>query len=485
METQAAGSRSGSRSRGTSSGGAPGAGRRRLGLIAGVATIGALAFGYDTGVIAGALPLMTLPESEGGLGLTPAMEGVVSSSLIFGAAVGAIVGGRLSDRFGRRHNLLLLALVFLVGALGTALSPTVPLMVLSRVVLGLAVGGASATVPTFLAEMAPRDRRARLVSRNELMIVTGQLVAYTSNAVIANAFPGQHAWRWMLALAALPAAALFVGMLFVPESPRWYAGRGRFDEARAVLRSIRDGGIEQEMAEIRQIAEESRTAGRVTRAEWREPWVRRIVLFGIAFGILVQLTGVNSVMYYAPTILIETGLGASAALTATIGNGVVSVAAVAIGIYLLGHRGRRPMVLLGVAGIVLSLAAIGLCFMLPEGAVRSYLVLAFMLTFLFFMQAFVGVVFWLSMAELFPLRFRGAAVGMAVFAQWVSNALVTLFFPMLISGLGGPTFFVFAAINVGTFLFLWRFMPETKGRTLEGFEHELRTGEIRIVEGAG
>jgi major inositol transporter-like SP family MFS transporter len=458
---------------------------RRLNLIASIATIGALAFGYDTGVIAGALPLMTLPAAEGGLDLTPVTEGIVSSSLIFGAALGAILGGRLSDRFGRRSNLLLLGAVFFVGALATALSPTVPLMILSRIVLGTAVGGASATVPTFLAEIAPSDRRARLVSRNELMIVTGQLVAYTSNAAIANLFPGEHAWRWMLALAALPAAALFVGMLFVPESPRWFAQKGRYDEARQVLRTIRDGDVDAEMAEIREVAEAARGRSGPTKAEWRQPWVRRIVLFGIAFGILVQLTGVNAVMYYAPTILIETGLGTAAALTATIGNGVVSVAAVAIGIYLLGKRGRRPLVLTGLAGIVVSLAAIGVCFMLPESPVRSYLVLAFMLSFLFFMQAFVGVVFWLSMAELFPLRFRGAAVGMAVFAQWISNGMVTLLFPMLISWLGGPTFFLFAAINVGTFLVLWKYMPETRGRTLEGFEHELRTGELQIVEGAG
>lgn len=456
--------------------------RRKLTAITTIATIGALAFGYDTGVISGALPLMTLGPEEGGLSLTPLTEGVVSSSLILGAAFGALFGGRLSDRQGRKRNLLMLAVLFFIGALGTAFAPNVTIMVIFRVILGLAVGGASATVPTFIAEMAPAHRRGQLVSRNELMIVTGQLVAYSSNAVIGNLFPGEHAWRWMLALAALPAAALFIGMLFVPESPRWLVKAGRLEEADKVLRSIREEDPQAEMDDILHRNEDSKNRGKVTRAELRTPWIRRIIIIGVTFGILVQLTGVNSVMYYAPTILLQTGLGTGAALTATVANGVISVLSTLLGIYLLGRYGRRPLVLLGEGGIVVSLFALGLCFMLPESTLRSYLVLAFMLLFLFFMQAFVAVVFWLSMSEFFPLRIRGFAVGIAVFAQWVSNAIVTFLFPILIANVGGPTFFIFVVINIGTFFFLFKFMPETRGRSLESFELELETGEVQIVD---
>lgn len=455
---------------------------RRLTAITSIATIGALAFGYDTGVISGALPLMTLGPEAGGLSLTPVTEGIVSSSLILGAAFGALLGGRLSDRQGRKRNLMMLAVIFFIGALGTALAPNVIIMVIFRVILGLAVGGASATVPTFIAEVAPADRRGQLVSRNELMIVTGQLVAYSSNAIIGNLFPGEHAWRWMLALATLPAAGLFIGMFFVPESPRWLVKAGRLDEADRVLKSIRPGDHQAEMKEIIDRNEDSKSRGKVTREELRTPWIRRIIIIGVTFGILVQLTGVNSVMYYAPTILLQTGLGTGAALTATVANGVISVLSTLLGIYLLGRFGRRPLVLLGEGGIVVSLLALGVCFMLPESTARSYLVLAFMLLFLFFMQAFVSVVFWLSMSEFFPLRFRGFAVGLAVFAQWISNAAVTFFFPILIANLGGPTFFIFVAINIGTFIFLYKFMPETRGRSLESFELELETGEVQIVD---
>lgn len=456
--------------------------RRRLGLITFIATIGALAFGYDTGVISGALPLMTLGPEEGGLSLTPLTEGIVSSSLIFGAAAGALLGGRMSDRQGRKRSLIALSVLFFVGALGTAFAPNVTIMVVFRVILGFAVGGASATVPTFIAEIAPSNRRGQLVSRNELMIVTGQLISYSSNAVIGNLFPGEHAWRWMLALAALPAAALFIGMLFVPESPRWLVKAGRAEEAFKVLTTIREDDPTAEMDDIRKRNAEAASLGKITKAELRTPWVRRIIIIGVVFGIVVQLTGVNSVMYYAPTILVETGLGTQAALIATVGNGIVAVLSTLLGIALLGRFGRRPLVLFGEGGIVLSLAALGLCFMLPESLLRSYLVLAFMLLFLFFMQGFVAVVFWLSMSEFFPLRFRGYAVGIAVFAQWLSNATVTLLFPILIANVGGPTFFIFAAINVGTFLFLLKFMPETRGRSLESFEVELETGQVQIVD---
>jgi major inositol transporter-like SP family MFS transporter len=455
---------------------------RRVGIYTLIATFGALSYGYDTGVISGALPFMSLPGDQGGLNLTSFEEGLVSASLIFGAAFGAIFSGRLSDKRGRRINLLILAVVFIIGSLGATLAPNVAVMIIFRFILGLGVGGASATVPTFIAELAPASRRATLVSRNEFMIVFGQLLAYTTNAGIANFLPGDHSWRWMLAICLIPGAALFIGMLFVPESPRWLGKRGRYDEARTVLQRLRTGDVETELGEIRDRSEEARRDQLAPRQAIRVPWIRRIIIIGAVLGICLQFTGVNAVVYYAPTILVQTGLGTAAALTATIGNGVVSVLAVTLGIFLLRVAPRRRLLLIGIAGIVVSLTLLGLSFMvLPQSAFRSYTVLAFMLVFLFFQQTFFAVVYWLLMSEIFPLRIRGYAVGIAVFVKWIANTLIVLFFPVLISTLGGPTFFIFAAVNVAAFFFVLKVLPETKGKTLEGFELELENRDPALM----
>ena len=305
--------------------------------VAIVATMGALAFGYDTGVISGALPFMSAPASTGGLGLTPLTEGIVTSALVFGAAVGSLMAGSLSDKFGRRMTLIWLALVFMIGALGTTLAPSVEIMVIMRFVLGLAVGGASSTVPVFIAEMAGPSRRARLVTQNELMIVTGQLIAYALNALLAHFSDSPDVWRYMLAIAAVPALLLGIGMMFVPPSPRWLASKNRMDEARAVLEQIRssDKQIELEMAEMTKLnAIEHEQAG--WSAVFGTPWIKKLLWLGIGLGFMAQFTGVNAFMYFTPIILQSTGLGTNAALTATIGNGVVAVIATFIGIWLIG-----------------------------------------------------------------------------------------------------------------------------------------------------
>ncbi|MEI5519485.1 sugar porter family MFS transporter [Streptomyces brasiliscabiei] len=449
---------------------------RRLRLITVIATFGGLLFGYDTGVISGALPFMSLSAEEGGLGLTPLTEGIVASSLVLGAAFGALHGGRLADQHGRRRTILGLAVLFFVGALGTALAPGLEVMVLFRVLLGLAVGGASATVPVFIAELAPAEHRGRLVTQNELMIVTGQLLAYTSNAVIARTVGEGGVWRWMLAIAAVPAVALWIGMLFVPESPRWLASRGRFDEAARTLARIRDARVvDAEFAEIKSRVAADADQPQAGWGDLRTPWIRRIVTVGLGLAVLSQLTGVNSIMYFAPTILLDTGLGTQVALTATIANGVVAVLAVSTGMWLLGRFGRRPMLLTGQVGVTASLVLIALSFLLlPESSVRSYLVLASMLTFLLFMQGCIATVFWLMLSEIFPLRLRGFAMGIAVFGTWMANFVVTLVFPPLIDAVGGTTFLIFAAVNVATFFFYLRTIPETKGRSMEAIESHFR-----------
>lgn len=440
--------------------------------VAIVATMGALAFGYDTGVISGALPFMSAPLAEGGLDLTPVTEGVVTSALVFGAAFGSLMSGYFSDRYGRRSTLMGLALVFLIGVLGTALAPSVALMTVMRFVLGLAVGGASSTVPVFIAEMAPPNRRARLVSQNELMIVGGQLIAYVLNALLAHFSHSPHVWRYMLAIAVVPAVLLGVGMLFVPSSPRWLASKDRMDEARAVLDQIRSSNkqIKLEMAEMTKLNNiDHEQVG--WSGVFGTPWIKKLLWIGIGLGFMAQFTGVNAFMYFTPIILKSTGLGTQAALTATIGNGVVAVIATFIGIWLIDRHGRRPMLLTGLGCVIATQAALGAVLLwMPESMLKSYAALLCILCFLFAVQMLISPVYWLLMAELFPMHLRGVLTGTAVACLWVFNGVVALLFPVALAQFGSATFFVFAAINVLSLIFVARYLPETKGKSLEGLE---------------
>jgi major inositol transporter-like SP family MFS transporter len=443
--------------------------------VAIAATMGALAFGYDTGVISGALPFMSTPVAAGGLGLTPVTEGIVTSALVFGAAFGSLMAGTLADKYGRRATLLGLSLVFMIGVLGTALAPSVAIMVAMRFVLGLAVGGASSTVPVFIAEMAGPSRRARLVSQNELMIVGGQLIAYILNALLAHFSDSPHVWRTMLGIAAVPAILLGVGMLFVPASPRWLASKNRMDEARDVLRQIRSSEkqVEAEMADMVKLNQiDHEQAG--WSAVLGTPWIRKLLWIGIGLGFMAQFTGVNAFMYFTPIILKSTGLGTNAALTATIGNGVVAVIATFIGIWLIGRHGRRPMLMTGLGFVIATQALLGAVLLwMPEGLLKSYAALACILCFLLFMQMLISPVYWLLMSELFPMHLRGVLTGTAVACQWVCNGLVALLFPMAMAQFGSATFFVFATINVGSLVFVATCLPETRGKSLEGLEKHL------------
>lgn len=448
---------------------------RFVAKVAIVATMGALAFGYDTGVISGALPFMSRPASDGGLGLTALTEGLVTSALVFGAAFGSIISGHFSDKYGRRATLMGLAILFTFGVAGTALAPSVAIMTLTRFILGIAVGGASATVPVFIAEMAGPKRRARLVSQNELMIVSGQLIAYVLNAILAHVSQAPGIWRYMLAIAGVPSLLLFIGLFFVPASPRWLGSKGRIEEAREVLSRIRSSEeqIDIEIKEIeKQNDEEREQLG--WSAVFSEPWIRKLLFIGIGLGFVIQFTGVNAFMYFTPTILRSTGLGTNAALTATIGNGVIAVIATFIGIWLIGKIGRRPMLLTGLSCVILMQILLG-CVMqwMPESIVRSYVALACIMLFLLCMQMMISPVYWLLMSELFPMKVRGKVTGAAVAWQWIFNAIVAFVFPMALAALGSLTFFAFAVLNVLSLVFVFLCLPETKGKSLGQIEAHL------------
>ena len=402
----------------------PPSGRHRgILAIAGVATLGSLLFGYDTGVISGALPYMYMPFDANGLQLTSFEEGAIGGTLLVSAALGALIGGRLSDRYGRRHNITMLALLFLIGALGTTFSPTVWVMYPFRVILGFAVGGASATVPVYLAETAPKRIRGSIVAIDQLMIVTGQLLAFTMNAMINTAkggpritieadpsghvAPGSYsydaltalqtskggtmsaaqfhdfldqltivsgngeAWRYMLVICSIPAIALWIGIRLMPESSRWYVAKERLHDAIGALKRVReeaeDGPLVDEMLEMvearqHELAEEARRRG--LGYVWRTPWLRKLLLVGVFLAIVNQTTGVNTVMYYAPKVLEYAGMSTSASITAQVANGVMSVIGSAIGIWLIMRFRRRQILIADVTGVGVCLLGIAATFQL-------------------------------------------------------------------------------------------------------------------------
>ena len=458
---------------------------KKIRLITLVSTIGGLCFGYDTGVISGALIFM-----KNDLGLTPLQEGLVTSFLLFGAAIGSVGGGWLSDRQGRRKNILWVAVIFIFGALGTAVAWDMSSMIIARFILGLAVGCASVTVPIYISELARPAQRERLVTVNELMIVTGQFLAYSVNACIVNFYPDMsHNWRLMLAIPALPGALLWIGMLVMPESPRFFVRKGQIDKAVAVLKTIRrPEEVEQEIRDIQQVSQIGINHGRFVD-ELKKKWVLQLILIGLMIVLATRVTGVNTIMYYAPTVLKATGLGDAAAVTGAVANGVVSILATLLGMLLIGRHSRRKMFFTGQIGVTLSLVLIGLSFKLffhmetVDGVSglhanftgASYIILALMLMFLTFMQGWIAPVFWLMLAEIYPLRMRGLGMGFAVFGLWIFDFIIQSVFPILLNSYGGGmTFGFFAVTNVIMLILLVKFLPETRGLTLEQIEQKFR-----------
>jgi sugar porter (SP) family MFS transporter len=439
--------------------------RRHVAISAAVTALGGLLFGYDTGVVSGAL--LFLKKDFGGL--SSFQEELVTSLLLVGAVIGALTAGRLADMIGRRLTVLITAVVFIVGVLLAAFTPTFPILLAARIIIGLAVGAASTTVPLYIGEVVPPKVRGGLVSLNQLAITSGILVSY----LIDYGLSDSENWRLMFGLAAIPAVGLFVGMLFQKESPAWLIRQGRTDEARQVLRRVRnrDDDIDGEIHEVQELSK--RQAG---YRDLISPRVRPLVVVGVMLAIFQQITGINTVIYYAPTLLQGAGLGNNAALLANVVNGAVNVGMTIVAIYLLDKVGRRPLLLSGTAGMAVGMVIVA-CSFLGGSDLKGGLAIVAIVGLLVYTGSFaigLGPVFWLLIAEIYPLRIRGAAMSVAGMANWAANFVVTVSFLTLLNAISGVgVFFLFGFLTLVALAYFWKKVPETKGRSLQEIERDL------------
>ncbi len=448
--------------------------------IAWISSMGGLLFGIDTGIINGALIYMSSPSE---LNLTANDQGLVTSAITLGAAFGAVFAGKLSDGIGRKRLLHYLAAWFMIFTILCSIAPNAVVMIISRALLGLAVGGVSVIVPTYLSEFSTPEIRGRFVSQNELMVVTGQLLAFVVNAILGNVFTSVNSiWRYMLGFCVIPAIFLFVGLYFVPESPRWLLMKNQDETAEKVLETVRPNKkvIATEIKEVKDNLNKEKEVKQATFKDLAIPWVRRIVLIGIGLAIMQQIIGINIMMYYGTTILTESGFAHNAALIANIFNGVMSVLGTLIGMMIMNKINRRTMLLGGIIGTTTSLLLIViLSSILKHSILLPYLVLLCTMSFLIFFQGTCAPIVWIMLSEIFPQSIRGMGMGVSTFFLWFSNFLVGTFFPNLVAHLGiSWTFFVFVVFNIISFAFSYFFVPETRGKSLEQIQAEFQSGKI-------
>jgi sugar porter (SP) family MFS transporter len=443
-------------------------GRQFIYLAAAVSALGGMLFGYDIGVISGAILFIKNEFS-----LSSGLEEIVVSSVLLGSLCGALVGGSMADRLGRRRLLIVTAIVFGLGAVGAALAPDTSWLIAARVVAGAGIGIASFVSPLYISEIAPVEARGRLVSINQVALTSGIVISY----LVDYAFAEAQAWRWMFALAAIPAAAFGIGLMFIPDSPRWLVGEGRVNDARAVLKRIRaPERVEVELSEIRHSAAQQ-------KANWSEllsPLSRAPMIVGIGLAIAQQITGINTVIYYAPTIFKSAGMpSTSVAILASVGVGIVNVVLTVVAMQLIDRVGRRPLLLVSLGGMALSLFALGLAFSLPQlSASLGWIAVASLMIYVGSFAVGLGPVFWLILSEIYPLRIRGRAMSIGTAANWITNLIVALSFLTLTQVLGKPaTFWLYAAVSVGAWLFAFFLVPETKGKSLEEIEARWRPRE--------
>jgi sugar porter (SP) family MFS transporter len=424
-----------------------------------VAAIGGLIFGFDTAIVAGATRYMKEQFS-----LNALQEGWAVSVVLIGCMFGAGLAGPISDRIGRRRFMLISAVLFLVSAVGCALPRTITAFVIFRFIGGLGIGSAAVLSPLYIAEVAPARVRGALVSVNQLAIVTGILLAYFVNWMFAGVGPSN--WRWMFGLGAVPSIFFFLLLLRVPESPRWLVKNGREDEARTVL--TRADTAEAAAVGIREI-KDTLALEEGSFRELFSPAFRRPLLIAIVLAIFQQITGINAILYYAPRIFEGAGFARMSAIGQSTIVGLVNMLFTVVAIVLADKVGRRPLLLVATGGMGVSLVLLGAAFKFPFLPASALLFI--ILLYIAFFASAMGPLVWVVMAEIFPIKVRGSAMGLATLILWFADFLVTLTFPIISDRFHPATaFWIYAAMCGLDLVFMWFYLPETKGRTLEEIE---------------
>ncbi len=438
-------------------------------FLASIAAIAGFLFGYDEGVIAVARPLL-----EKDFPMTPLVGGFMTAAVPLGALIGASLAGRITDRYGRRRVLMAAAALFAVGALIAAGMTATWILVAARLVLGLAIGVAAVTAPLYIAEAAPLAIRGALVSTYQLAITFGILVSYLTGLAITE----DGTWRTMFALGAVPGILFLIGLMFLPESPRWLVLRGLPDKARASLARLRGEGapVERELDEIVRTAQ-AEAGQKHSYAALLAPTIRPALIVGMGLFFLQQLSGINAVIYYAPEIFHHAGFDSGKTqVLATIGVGTVNFVTTILAMYLIDRMGRRPLLVLGFVGTAATMLLIAFAVLNPA-LVPDWVVIVALLLYIASFAISIGPLPHVMMSEIFPLNVRGPGMSMALISNWGFNFLVVFAFPLMLAGVGlAFTFTIFAIICIGGILFTLARVPETTGISLEAIEVHLKSG---------
>lgn len=428
-----------------------------------VAAAGGFLFGFDTSVISGAIEFIAGPSV---FSLDAIEKGWTVSCILIGCMAGCIFTGPLSDKYGRKKILIFTALLFLISSLGCALAGNHLIFIIYRIIAGLAVGAASMLSPMYIAEVAPARHRGKLGIINILAIFIGQSAAFFSNFFLRD-FGGVDNWRWMIGVMILPSALLFVLLFFIPESPRWLVAKKKRDLAHLALQKINGkGSVEKELTDI----EKSVHAGKGKIGALFKNNMFKLLLIGIALAVFQQASGINVIMYYAPSIFKSAGFGTGSALLQTAIMGLINLIFAVIAMFFVDRLGRKPLMIIGSVGTGVSLLLLAITFI--TGHFQGYFVLICIMGYLAFFGFSIGPVVWVLISEIFPNSLRSHAVAICFFFLWMADFIVSLTFPYLLTHLKGYSFFIYSIVCFLCLLFVIKCITETKGKSLEEIEKE-------------
>ena len=432
--------------------------KNQLLIFSTAAALGGLLFGFDTGVISGAIHFIKIEFN-----LNAYQEGFAVSNLMIACVIGALLAGPIADWTGRKKVLILCAVLFTVSAILSALPRSFTELVIARFIGGMGVGMASGVSPMYIAEISPAKIRGRLVALNQLAIVVGILLSYFSNWVLVDT--GINNWRYMLVAEILPAITFLVGLFFIPESPRWLTKEGLEKEALDVLNVVAGAAnSDHELQEVKKSLAEKRTSLK----ELLHPSLRRVLIVGILFSLFAHITGIDTIIYYGPIIFLESGFKTDSALLASVMIGITNLIFTFVGMAMVDKAGRKLLLLVGLAGMGISMTLVGLC--MQSDMISAKWTLLWIMTYIASFAMSIGVVIWVYLSEIYPTRVRGQALSVATMVLWLGNVILTQLFPVMMERFGGGTFYIFSFICLLAFIFTWTMVKETKGVSLEEIE---------------